>query len=337
MEEEVMRVWNRRDFVKTSAMGLAMTAGRLGWPVPASAKVSLVTVGSGGREEAIRRAVDLIGAPSFRGEYVALKPNFNSAHAFPGGTHADTLDVLVRLIRDAGADRVVVPDRSGMGNTREVYEEKGVFEQAEKLGFEAMPLHELPAEGWTAVEHPDLHWSQGYYLGSIFNEVDSIVQTCCLKTHGFGGHFTLSLKNTIGMIAADVPGVDHQFMRELHSSPDQRRMIAEANLCYQPKLIVMDAIECFTDRGPHEGTRAQPNVILASTDRVAIDAVGVAILREKGTTEEVSQGRIFDLEQLKRAGELGIGVDRQENIEFVTMSGESEAYARKLRGFLQAD
>ena len=332
-----MRLWNRRDFVKTSAMGLAMTAGRLGWPVPASAKVSLVTVGAGGREEAIRRAVDLVGAPSLGGKYVALKPNFNSAHAYPGGTHSETIGVMVRMIKEFGADRVTVPDRSGMANTREVYQEKGIFEQAEKLGFEALPLHDLPAEGWTAVEHPDLHWSQGYYLGSVFNEVDSIIQTCCLKTHGFGGHFTLSLKNTIGMIAADVPGIDHRFMRELHSSPDQRRMIAEANLCYQPELIVMDAIECFTDRGPHEGTRARPNVILASTDRVAIDAVGVAILREKGTTEDVSQGRIFDLEQIARAAELGIGIDRQENIEFVTMPGESEAYTRVLRGFLQAD
>jgi len=332
-----MHLWNRRDFVKTSAMGLAMTAGRLGWPVPASAKVSLVTVGSGGREEAIRRAVDLIGAPSLGGKYVALKPNFNSAHAYPGGTHSETIDVMVRMIKEFGADRVVVPDRSGMGNTREVYQEKGVFEQAEKLGFEALPLLDLPAEGWTAVEHPDLHWSQGYYLGSVFNEVDSIIQTCCLKTHGFGGHFTLSLKNTIGMIAADVPGIDHQFMRELHSSPIQRTLIAEANLCYQPELIVMDAIECFTDRGPHEGTRARPNVILASTDRVAIDAVGVAILREKGTTEEVSQGRIFDLEQLKRAVELGIGVDRPENIEFITADGTSDAYSRILRGILLAD
>ncbi len=332
-----MRLWNRREFVKTSAMGLVVTAGRLGWPVPDSAKVSLVTVGAGGREEAIRRAVDLVGPPSLDGQYVALKPNFNSAHAFPGGTHPDTLDVMVRLVKEFGADRVVVPDRSGMGDSREVMEEKGVFEQAEKLGFEALPLQGLPAEGWTAVEHPELHWSQGYYLGSVFKEVDAIVQTCCLKTHGFGGHFTMSLKNTVGMIAKRVPGIDHDFMRELHSSPDQRVLIAEANLCYQPVLIVMDAIECFTDRGPHDGTRARPNVILASTDRVAIDAVGVAILREKGTTEEVSQGSIFDLEQIARAAELGIGVDRPESIEFVTLPGESEAYARKLRQIIQAD
>jgi uncharacterized protein (DUF362 family) len=69
---------------------------------------------------------------------------------------------------------------------------------------------------------------------------------------------------------------------------------------------------------------------------VAIDAVGVAILREKGTTPEVSQGKIFDLEQIARAVELGIGVDRPDRIEIITGDGDSEKYADVLRGILIA-
>jgi len=34
-----------------------------------------------------------------------------------------------------------------------------------------------------------------------FLEAEKVVQTCCLKTHRFGGHFTLSLKNSVGLVA----------------------------------------------------------------------------------------------------------------------------------------
>jgi uncharacterized protein (DUF362 family) len=146
----------------------------------------------------------------------------------------------------------------------------------------------------------------------------------------------MSLKNTVGMVAKTVPGNDHNFMRELHSSDYQRDMIAEANLAYKPALVVMDAVDCFVDEGPAKGKVEHPNVILASTDRVAIDAVGVAILREKGTNENVSRGRIFEQAQIARAAELGIGVADPDHIEIVTADGDSEAYAHKLKTILNA-
>ena len=330
-----MGSWNRREFVEASAMSLAILAtGKLGWPAPAAAKVSIVTVGAGGRDAAIRKAVELVGPPELAGKWVALKPNFNSAHPFPGSTHPETLESMVRLIQDLGADRVTVADRSGMGSTRKVMEDLGVMDQAQRFGFEPLPLQDLPAEGWVHVGHPDLHWSRGYHLGSIYRETDAIVQTCCLKTHRFGGHFTLSLKNSVGMVAKQVPGIEHDFMRELHGSDHQRRMIAEVNLSYQPATVVMDAVECFTNRGPEAGDMAQPNVILASSDRVALDAVGVAILREKGTTPQVADGPIFQLEQIQRAVELGIGVASPEQVEIVTADPEAERYAQQLRTIL---
>jgi uncharacterized protein (DUF362 family) len=146
----------------------------------------------------------------------------------------------------------------------------------------------------------------------------------------------MSLKNTVGLVAKRVPGLDYNFMDELHDSSYQRQMIAEANLAYRPALVVMDAVECFVDGGPDKGKVAQPDVILAATDRVAIDAVGVAILREKGTNETVSRGRIFEQDQIARAAELGIGAASAEKIEIVTADGESEGYAEKLSTILTA-
>ncbi len=55
----------------------------------------------------------------------------------------------------AGAARVTVVDRSGMGVTRDVMEAKGVFAQGKKLGFVAVVLDELPARDWIAHRLPD--------------------------------------------------------------------------------------------------------------------------------------------------------------------------------------
>ena len=58
--------------------------------------------------------------------------------------------------------------------------------------------------------------------------------------------------------------------------------------------------------------------------------MGVAILRLLGTTPEVTKGKIFDQDQIKRAAELGLGVTSADQIEIVTGDKESEAYAKKV-------
>ena len=121
---------------------------------------------------------------------------------------------------------------------------------------------------------------------------------------------------------------------ELHSSTYQRHMIAEINTAYTPALVVIDGVEAFVDGGPARGALAQPEVILAGTDRIALDAVGVAILRLFGATPAVSQGEIFEQTQIARAVELGLGVDSPTQIRFVTGDPESQAYADRISALL---
>jgi uncharacterized protein (DUF362 family) len=178
------------------------------------------------------------------------------------------------------------------------------------------------------------HWRQGFAVARPVLEADGVVQTCCLKTHRFGGHFTLSLKNSVGLVAKWVPGNNYNYMTELHSSSHQRLMIAEVNAAYQPNLVLLDGVEVFVDGGPDRGTRVDAQVVLAGTDRVAIDAVGVAILRYFGTTPAVSQGPIFEQEQIARAVELGLGVEGPDGIELVTDDPDSETYAAEIQEIL---
>jgi uncharacterized protein (DUF362 family) len=286
------------------------------------------------RVAGVNKALDLLGIPEIKGKDLFLKPNFNSADAPPGSTHNDTLSALVRRLQAMGADRILVGDRSGMGDTRTVMQQKGVFRMADELGFETVVFDELGANDWELMQVPGGHWEQGFAVARPVLEAGGIIQTCCLKTHRFGGHFTLSLKNSVGLVAKWVPGKNYNYMHELHGSPHQRRMIAEINTAYQPDLIVLDGIEAFVDGGPDQGKQVAAQVILAGTDRVAIDAVGVAILRYFGTTPVVSQGPIFQQEQIARAVELGLGVEAPEKIELVTDDPDSEAYAARIQEIL---
>ncbi len=283
------------------------------------------------RVAGVNRALDLLDLGPLQGKHLFLKPNFNSADPPPGSSHNHTLGTLVRRLQALGAGRITVGDRSGMGDTRNVMQRKGIFRLAEELGFDTVVLDELGAAGWERMQIPGSHWRKGFAVARLALDADGIVQTCCLKTHRYGGHFTLSLKNSVGLVAKQVPGDGYNYMSELHSSPHQRLMIAEINAAYQPDLILLDGVEAFVDGGPAHGTLVEPQVILASVDRVAIDAVGVAILRHFGTTPVVSQGPIFQLEQISRAAALGLGVTAADQIELVTGDAESAAYAAEIR------
>jgi hypothetical protein len=76
-------------------------------------------------------------------------------------------------------------------------------------------------------------------------------------------------------VARRDPGGFYDYMAKLHTSPFQKQTIAEINRFYKVDLAIMDATEGFVKGGPERGERAKPNLILASSDRVAIDAVSV--------------------------------------------------------------
>ncbi len=288
------------------------------------------------RPEGVRRALRLLSPDGMRGKSVLLKPNLNSADPSPGSTHPDTLRALAEWLLNEGASHVTVGDRSGMGQTRSVMEATGVVALAREMGLDTVPFDELDENGWDLFRPLESHWADGFAVPRLLSQVDAVVQTCNLKTHRFGGHFTMSLKNAVGLVARSVPGQAHNYMTELHSSPRQREMIAEINTAYTPEFIVLDGVEAFTTEGPDKGTRVPAEVVLAATDRIALDAVGVALLRHWGTTPEVSDGPVFGQAQIARAVELGLGVASPQDIDILTDDEPSQEYADQILAVLAA-
>jgi len=289
------------------------------------------------RATGVKKLLSQFDLDAYSGKCVALKANFNSADFFPASTHPDTLRAIVEILKSAEVGGVTLVERSGMGNTRQVLEHTRVFELSEKLGFNAVVLDELAKEEWVKIDRDGTHWLKGFFIAKPFLDADKIVQTCCLKMHRFGGHFTLSLKNSVGLVAKRVPGTLYDYMWELHGSPFQRQMIAEINKFYRADLVVMDGIKAFVSGGPEKGELVEPNLLLASEDRVAIDAVGVAILRIYGATGHVGKGNIFGLDQIRRAAELGIGVKSASEIHLTALNDETRDVAGKIERVLKTE
>ena len=300
-------------------------------------KTDLFIAGSADRAAGVEAVLGGFDLSVLAGSSVALKANFNSADPFPASTHIETLDALSGAILAEQPSKLTLAERSGMGLTREVLNVTGALALAQKKGFAVVVLDEADRTGWQEIQAPGLHWSRGFFLASAFARADHVLQTCCLKTHRFGGHFTLSLKNAVGCVARMVPGVNYDFMNELHSSPRQRSMIAEISRFFRTDLVVMDATEGFASGGPDRGKLIRPGVIIAGTDRVAIDAAGVALLRSYGTVPDVADGKIFGLEQIARAVELGVGVASADAIRLVPLDDPGEAAAHRIQEQLDRD
>ena len=321
---------NRRDFVRGVSSGLAVLPA-LGVDdmqalfAPRRSRVALVRTSD--RRHGVSEALKLLDLGGIAGRRVVLKPNFNSADDSPASTHNDTLAQIVRELQERDARGVTLGESSGPPQTNGVMQKKGIFDLARDHRFAIVDYEQTNDADWVHFAPAGGHWPNGFHLPRLIVDSEYTVSTCCLKTHGSGGVFTMSLKLAVGLTPKPI-------RRTMHASPDMRRMIAELNTGYKPNLIVLDGVVAFTDGGPSRGELKTANVMLAGHDRIAVDAVGVAVLKSLGANQAIMGRKIFEQEQIARAVELNLGVSSPEQIEIVTADAESRAYADRLKDIL---
>ena len=273
------------------------------------------------RASGVQQTIRALAVNPAKNKDVLIKPNFNTADPAPGSTHNDTLVALVDQLWQLGARSISVGERS-YPRTASVLEAKDIVPLLEARDVRMIDFDALPAEDWVKVDAAGSHWRDGFRVARPVLEADCLVSTGCLKTHQFGGVFTLSLKLHVGVVPTTRHG--YGYMAELHGSPYQQELIAEINAPFAPDLVVMDGVEVFVDGGPATGKRVRGDVVLASTDRVAIDAVGVAVLKSLGSNDQVMTRPIFTQKQIARAVELALGAASPEAIELVATDPSGE-------------
>ena len=250
----------------------------------------------GDLKEAITKAVDLIGG--FKsyikpGQKVILKPNYNSSDPPPASSDPILVSTLVRFLKDAGAKEVIVGDSSMfLLSTDRVFDRTGMREPAEKAGAKVVVFGDA---GWVKLDVGE-RYLKDIEVAKEVTEADSMVYACCLKTHRLAD-YSISLKLGMGLVRSRTRIGWHLRGRE--------NKIAELNTVIKPNLIILDARRAFITGGPFGGKLAEPNLILASNDRVALDVEGMKIIKScPGNTLKRDP---WEYTQIRRAVELGIG------------------------------
>ncbi len=197
----------------------------------------------------------------------------------------------------------------------------------EKLGKPANIEH------WRKVTHPlATNWPNGFELAELLFAVDHVINVPVIKTH-FQAWFTMSMKAFVGMS-------HHRTRREFHtafkgnnnladqkSSGSRRRVgpagrkldveevepmvhrVAELNLGIKPALNILDGTKSFVFGGPSHGDVEEPKLVVASRDRIAADATGVAVLKRYGTERRLQNYSVWENPFIKHGIDIGLGID----------------------------
>ena len=285
-------------------------------------KSVVAVVRSDDRSTALRETLKLLGGldPILEGVTgtILLKPNCNTDDPFPASTHPEMVRLVAELLinHKVKPSNIVVGDMSGRGRglpTKRTMENIGLAKVASDLGIKLSFFEE---EEWVTVKHPKMrHWPEGVRIPRNLYEAERVVSLPAMKTHS-SATFTLSLKSAVGL--TDALGRD-----QLHNGEALNEKVAELNLAYTADLIILDGLECFTTRGPAEGSLAKPGIVIAGGDRVAVDAVGVAVLKQLGA-ENIAGRRVAEHLQLKWAAKIGLGNLDIRNIEIRTSNPEGD-------------
>lgn len=98
----------------------------------------VVLVRTDDRVTGTQKAIELLQPQGIKGQTVFLKPNYNTADPAPAATDTALLEALVQELQNAGAGAITVGDRSGMADSRQAMETKGVFQLADRYGLNAI-------------------------------------------------------------------------------------------------------------------------------------------------------------------------------------------------------
>lgn len=229
-------------------------------------------VAGGSLADDIRQAVSSLGGIGKfveAGDKVLLKPNFNTSDPFPASSDVAFIAAVADICREAGAAEVIVGDScTYFLKTEKVMKECGAGRLPE--GRPWLRLMNFDAGKWVARPVPGGRFLKSVLMPAVLEEADKVILLPCLKTHIYAA-YTGALKLAVGLMKPSE-------RMSLHMNRLQEK-IGELNAAYRPDLVIMDARKCFIAGGPAGGELREPGLILASTDRVAVDIEGVRIIQ----------------------------------------------------------
>ena len=282
---------------------------------------------------------------------ILLKPNLLKRAEVEKAviTHPVVVGAFARILRENGYEQIVLADSCGHGTTQAVIRGTGIDTYLEKYQIPAIDY----SEG-IKVDYPQGIQAKEFILPKELLEQNCVISLSKMKTHALE-RITGAVKNSYGFVYGFHKAKGHT---QYPSADSFARMLIDLNKCVAPKLYVMDGIVAMEGNGPGSGDPVQMNVMLMSTDPVALDSVfsrlvylkpemvptnyhgekmGLGTWKEEEITLLTPDGEISMSEAVKRYGNPQFNVDRTEvrkNI-WTRMAGALNIFQKK--PYIEAD
>ncbi|MCE8423796.1 MAG: DUF362 domain-containing protein [Candidatus Methanoperedens sp.] len=262
--------------------------------------------------QSVKTSVDLAGGMKIKkNSTVLIRPNANTNDFPPGSTNPEVLKRAIRAVKEHNPGKIIIAEKSMTTlDTTKVMKHLGLYQAAESEGVdEILSFDDVE---WKKVWHPDeKSWPHGFSVPAILDTIDYMVALPIIKTH-WTALFTMGLKSQIS-ITSDLDR--RQLPHGQNNDELFGNMIAESNLVYKPDFYISDATKCFVTDGPNVGTLREPGIVMATSDVIANDVVGLALLKTLGTIHKIQNRSVWEQPQIQRAVELGLGVKSWNEIQ----------------------
>lgn len=222
---------------------------------------------------AVENGIELIGGISqfiTSGESIVMKPNvlIGSNPEKCIVTHPSVFRATGKVLQEAGAI-VSYGDSSGFGSCEYNLHKSGLKKIGDSMGF-----HLADFDNGRRVSHPDSLLIRSFIIASGALDADGLVNLPKFKSHPLT-RLTGAIKNLFGC----VPGLHKgQFHARLPDPYDFAAMLVDINTLIKPRLCIMDGIMAMEGNGPRNGVPRRLNVIIFSSDPVALDATACRIV-----------------------------------------------------------
>ncbi len=217
--------------------------------------------------EQLKRGIELLGGleqfvkPN---ENILLKPNV-LASAIPEKsvtTHPAVFEATAKIFQESGV-KLKYGDSPGSISPNIALKKCGLYDVAKKLNIEQADF-----ESGKRVEYEKGRFWNSFDIANGVLEADGIVSISKMKTHQLT-RITGAIKNQFGCIYGFNKAKIHV---KVPNAVNFCKLLLDLNMFLKPRLYIMDGIVAMEGNGPASGTPKKMNVLLISSDPVALDS-----------------------------------------------------------------
>lgn len=319
---------NRRDFLKTGLLtgAGALLAARFARAAdepaaapkappalpPAAAPTKVALTNGNDRGDNLFRALKSLGPDLPRAignRRVVIKPNLVSTDNQLAATHADALAGILEFLASIGKlDNALIAESAAGGPAAHGFENFGYLKLAAKYKVKLVDLDQEKFQTILAFNETDAQPQRVRVSSILANQADNfIISACMLKTHNLAVA-TMSIKNIILGAPLKLGASDKPILHGGGAHGININLAMLAPLLH-PSLSVIDGFTGMEGDGPVHGTAVDHRVCVTSTDYLAADTVGAALMgidpRDIGYLSYLASAKVGegDLTKLEILGE----------------------------------